>query len=635
MKRANAILASLKHINSLLLSRPSAARFLQSQSQPQVMRYTHSPYFSCVSSSQAYISGFPTSQQKLHFSIKPNSIVELVLANEWSDVVEQELEKSNPTLTHETVLYVLKQLDKNPEKAWYFFGWFSEKRGFKPTSALYSLMLRILGRKDSMKEFWFMVHKMRDEGFLIDNETYVALVGNFKNAKMATDADALTKLYSQMAEEGITDSTVKGVVEVVMALDWSDEVEKKLGQLGLSLSENTMLRVLKELRAHPLKALGFFRWAANHLGYKHSTVTYNAILRVLGWVESIEEFWNMVREMKEAGHEIDLDTYIKLSRQFQKSKMIKDAVELYELMMDGPYKPSIQNCSMLLRHISLAGTPDLDLVFRVVKKYEAAGHPLSKSVYDGIHRSLTSVGKFDEAEKILETMKNAGYEPDNITYSQLVYGLCKAGRLEEACKTLDEMEARDCVPDLKTWTILIQGHCMAGEVDEALTCFTKMIGKNCDADADLLEVLVNGLCSKNKLDGAYALITEMVDKARLRPWQATYKFLIQSLLGQGKLEEALKILILMKKHNFPPFQEPFVQYIAKFGTVEDAKEFLKALSVKAYPSLSAYVNVFTSFFKEGRDSEAQDLLYKCPHHIRKHTDILNLFGSKKNAAATV
>ncbi|KAJ4959998.1 hypothetical protein NE237_019908 [Protea cynaroides] len=635
MKRAKAILASIRHVNSLLLTRPYAARFLHSQSQYQVTRHTHSPYFSCISSSQAYVYGFSNWQQKMHFSIKPNSIVELVSANEWSDVIEEELEKSNPTLTHETVIYVLKKLDKNPEKAWNFFYWVSEKRGFKPSSALYSLMLRILGRKESMKEFWSIVKKMRDEGFHMDNETYVAVVGNFKNAKMATDADALAKLYSQMAEEDITDSIVKGVVEVVLALDWSDEVEKKLEQLGLSLSENTMLSVLKELRAHPLKALRFFRWAANHLGYKHSTVTYNAILRVLRWVESIEEFWNMVREMKDAGHEIDLDTYIKLSRQFQKSKMMKDAVELYELMMDGPYKPSVQDCSVLLRSISLTGIPDLDLVYRVVKKYEAAGHLLSKAVYEGIHRALTSVGKFDEAEKILETMKNAGYEPDNITYSQLVYGLCKAGRLEEACKTLDEMEACGCVPDLKTWTILIKGHCMAGEVDKALTCFTTMIGKNCDADADLLEVMVNGLCSKNKLDGAYALVVEMVDKARLRPWQATYKLLIQRLLGQGKLEEALKLLLLMKKHNFPPFPEPFAQYIGKFGTVEDAKEFLKALSVKAYPSTSAYLYLFKSFFKEGRDSEAQDLLYKCPHHIRNHADILNLFGSKNQGTSIV
>lgn len=315
--------------------------------------------------------------------------------------------------------------------------------------------------------------------------------------------------------------------------------------------------------------------------------------------------------------------------------MLKDAVELYELMMDGPYKPSAQDCGVLLRTISTSGNADLDLVFRVVDKHEAAGNLLIKSDYDGIHRSLTSVGRFDEADKIVETMKKLGYEPDNITYSQLVFGLCKARRLEEACKVLDLMEANDCIPDIKTWTILIKGHCAANQVDKALFCFANMMGKNCDADADLLDVLVNGFLSQNKVDGANQLVVEMVNKVRLRPWQATYKTLIQRLLEKRKFEEALNLLHLMKKHNYPPSPEPFVHFISRFGTVEDAGDFLKALSVKEYPSISAYLHVFKSFFKEGRDSEAKDLLFKCPHHIRKHEAICSLFGSAKssNAAA--
>lgn len=354
----------------------------------------------------------------------------------------------------------------------------------------------------------------------------------------------------------------------------------------------------------------------------------------MGRDDSIEAFWGLVEEMKNAGHEIDIDTYIKISRQFQRTKMIGDAVKLYELMMDGPYKPSLQDCSVLLRSISASDNPDLSLVFRVAKKFEATGYSLSKAVYDGIHRSLTSAGKFDEAENIVKSLRNAGYEPDNVTYSQLVFGLCKARRLEEACEVLDEMEAQGCVPDIKTWTILIQGHCTANEVDKALVCFAKMIEKNCDPDADLLDVLISGFLGQKKLDGAYQLLIELVNKAHLRPWQATYKHLIEKLLEVRKLEEAISLLRLMKKQNYPPFPEPFVQYISKFGTVEDAAEFLKALSSKEYPSMSAYLHVFNSFFNEGRHSEAKDLLFKCPHHIRKHSEICKLFGSAESKSTT-
>ncbi|KAJ8548194.1 hypothetical protein K7X08_021430 [Anisodus acutangulus] len=279
--------------------------------------------------------------------------------------------------------------------------------------------------------------------------------------------------------------------------------------------------------------------------------------------------------------------------------MLKDAVELYELMMDGQFKPSLGECNILLRSIAQSHTSDLDFLVRVVEKFEAAGNSRSKIIYDVIHRCLTNLGRFEEAEKITEAMRDAGFEPDNITYSQLIYGLCKLRRLEEALKVIDVMEECGCIPDIKTWTVLIQGHCFAGEVDKALFCFANMMERNVDTDVAPLDVLLNGFLSQRRVFGAYQLLTELVNKFQMRPWKATYKLIIQKLLGEMKLEEALDLLRRMKKHNYPTFSEPFLQYISKLGTVEDAVEFSKALSVKDYPFVSAYQHVFQSFFAEG------------------------------------
>ncbi|CAL5327325.1 unnamed protein product [Camellia sinensis] len=617
MNRAKAILSSLRLANSLYSTRLPRNHSLN----PQVWtQFSH-------------LSPSLSTRQTLFFSSQPSSILQLVLDNDSYEELEHKLSNTNPTLTHETVVYILKKLEKSPKKASNFFNWVSEKNGFKPSSAIYSLVLRIFANKESIKQFWATINKMEELGFYIDETTYLTILGVLRNSKMATDATAWTQLYNRMAKENDLNGVVKKVVQVVTQSDWCGEVERELGEMKISVSVDLLLTVLKDLRGYPLKTLRFFKWVSECLGFEHNSVTYNAIARVLGQGDSIAEFWSTVREMKGLGHEMDIDTYIKISRQFQKNKMLKDAVELYELMMDSPYKPLVQDCSVLLRTIAVSGSPDMDLVFRVVKKHEAAGNSLTKSNYDGIHRSLTSIGRFDEAEKIVEAMKNAGYEPDNITYSQLVFGLCKARRLEEACKVLDVMEASRCVPDLKTWTILIQGHCAANEVDKALFCFAKMMEKNFDADGDLLDVMISGFLSQNRIDGANKLLVEMVSKAHLRPWQATYKNLIQKLLEIKKLEEALNLLHLMKKHNYPPFPEPFVQYISKFGVVEDAVDFLKALTVKEHPSVSAYLHVFKAFFQEGRHSEAKDLLYKCPHHIRKHVAICSLFGSAKSSSA--
>ncbi|XP_004299145.1 PREDICTED: pentatricopeptide repeat-containing protein At3g48250, chloroplastic [Fragaria vesca subsp. vesca] len=627
MNRTKAIFTSLRVASSLRLSRAhSTTRPLRSQ-----VTTTHFPHFL---SNQSHTSHFLNTRQSLTFSSTPNSVLQLVLSNQWSPELETELSESHLSLTHDVVIYVLKKLNKDPAKAWSFFNWVCEKKGFSPGHSMFSLMLRVLVHKDTMRQFWGVLTRMRDEGFYIDAQTYLSILELLKTGKMDADVSAFKHFYERMIQENAGDEDVKKVMDVVLGAEWSDKVEKELGEIDVELSEKFVVRVLRDLRVCPLKALRFFRWVEQCAGYEHNSVTYNGMSLVLGQASSIGEFWSVIEEMKVAGQELDLDTYIKLSRQFQKSKMVEDAVKLYELMMDGPYKPSVQDVSILLRSISANERPDMDLVFRVVKKFESAGFTLSKAVYDGIHRSLTNLGRFDEAEDTLIAMRNAGFEPDNITYSQVVFGLCKAKKLDEACKLLDDMEENGCVPDIKTWMILIQGHCAANEIDKALICFAKMMEKECKADADILDVLINGLIKQAKVDGAYKLLIEMLNTAHVRPWQATFKNLIQNLLGARKLEEAMELLCLMKKQGYPPYPEPFVGYISKFGSVEDASEFFKALSVKEYPSNAAYVHVFKSFFKEGRHSEAKDLLYKCPHHIRKLGEVRKLFGATERSKTT-
>ncbi|PON70156.1 Pentatricopeptide repeat [Parasponia andersonii] len=156
--------------------------------------------------------------------------------------------------------------------------------------------------------------------------------------------------------------------------------------------------------------------------------------------------------------------------------------------------------------------------------------------------------------------------------------------------------------------------------------------KNLNVDADLLNVLINGFLGQRRIEAAYNFLIEMINKLGLRPLQETYRKLIEKLLEVRKLEEALDLLRLMMKQEYQPWPDPFSHYIRKFGTVEDATEFLKALTLKEYPSPSAYAYVFRSFLREGRHSEAN--YNKCPHHIRQDYEIWGLFSSKcKNAAS--
>jgi pentatricopeptide repeat protein len=189
-------------------------------------------------------------------------------------------------------------------------------------------------------------------------------------------------------------------------------------------------------------------------------------------------------------------------------------------------------------------------------------------------------------------MKIDGYQPDNITYSQLADVLCKSNRLDDARKVLDEIAESGCMPDLKTWTLFLKGQCTCGEFEGAHECLADMVERNLLPDGDLSDILVKAMCQANRLDEAYALFAEMVSRTGVKPFQASYRYLINELLRTKMIQEAHGLAKSMKNHNFPPFCEPFGMHIARYGTVEDAKELLKEFTRHQNPPTKLYLGLF-------------------------------------------
>ncbi|KRH03848.1 hypothetical protein GLYMA_17G124200v4 [Glycine max] len=556
--------------------------FLES---PLASRVTH--FSLCTPSpllDQSHHFRFPNIHQKLYFSSKSNSIVELILTSDWSKGLERESEKCCPFMTHETALDL-------------FFNWVSTEEWFRVNSKLYSLILRILATEETIKQFWITLWTMKRKKFYYDEEMYLPILADFRRK-------IFTRFYNWSIQQNA--SVCTKVVDIISRSEWGDEVMGELSKLKIHLSDNNfVIRVLKELRETPLKACGFFHWVDNQSG-------------VLARTNSIEKLWRVVEEMKSAGHELDIETYIKLSRMLLKNKMLEDVVKLYELIMDGhcSYKPSVGDCLLLLKSISASDMPDLDLVFSFQDFYEIVNRAFSARQY--MMESTT--------ENVVNHMRNAGYEPDN-TYIQ-----------SKACKVLEEMESCGCIPDIKIWTILIQGHCDANEIDRALLCLHETIEKGCKADAAVLGVLIDSFLSQKRIDDGYKLLVKIVRKHGKSPTQNTYLKLIDNLLEIGKFEEALDLLCLMISHTFTPFI--------------DAVKFLKAWSKGSPQSRFAYLRVFKSLLGKGRHRESKYLLNRlkaypfqvlcssnmdgCVHAYRRLIPFLNpktLKIAKANASA--
>ncbi|KAJ4868931.1 DNA-binding pseudobarrel domain protein [Raphanus sativus] len=132
------------------------------------------------------------------------------------------------------------------------------------SASMAALRLRIR----SIKRFWMTLNDMKRGGFYMEEETYNTVYGLLsKEESSKSDAAALAHFHERMLKENT------GVA--------GDETSSVRYWVGTSSS-----------------------------GYRHSTVTYNAVWRVLARPGSVAELRSVVDEMKEtSGHEVDLDTY--------------------------------------------------------------------------------------------------------------------------------------------------------------------------------------------------------------------------------------------------------------------------------------------------------------------------------------
>ncbi|THU59217.1 hypothetical protein C4D60_Mb03t22640 [Musa balbisiana] len=454
-----------------------------------------------------------------------------------SDEIKAELESLELSFDRETMDLVLRDL-KCVHSA-------SEDGRVKLNSDSYNRMLQTLGNNGRSEEFWRVVGTMRKKGFGISKATYLSVSKSFREEKMEKDVNLLNEAYSLTTGRNEAGTACREICKILREEEPGEILRKKLDDIDDSLLSDLVGAVLELTNQHPEKALLLMEQVEKRSSLKIDGGVYNAMARILGRKDCINEFQDLLRKMRDQGHELELKTYIKVSHWFHQRKMIAEVTDLYEFALS-------------------------------------------------------------------------------------VIGLCDAGRSDGAFKYLDNIENEGYSLDLQTWTYLVKKHLVAGELEQALSCFKVMTERRGGENVGCaFEELMKGYCQKDKIKDAHKVLNEMVTKRNVQPWHSTYKFLIEMFINQGYLKESFSLLEPMKSHGFPPYIDPYITYMSKSGTADDAMGFLKAMTVKEFPSRTVFMRVFETLLKAGRHDVAHGILSKSPGSIRNHADVLDLFYSMK------
>ncbi|CAF1782881.1 BnaC09g41880D [Brassica napus] len=572
------------------------------------------------------------------------TVIDIFTRLSSEDEIKKELESSHIVLTQDLALKVLRKLESNPDVAKRLFNW--AKEAF-PTSKSYNMMLRILGGNGLVDEFWGLVSSMKRKGHGLSANVRDKVGDKFRKDGLVKDFIRLRKLFplDPSDDDSSPESVCVKVCKVVEKEEWSDDVEKQIRELNVEFGSDLVKMIVENLDVEPRKALLFFRWVDESGLFKHDEKTYNAVARVLGREKFLDRFQNVVGEMKSAGYEVEIETYATVSTRFCQSKLIEEAVDLFEIAMEGGSdgnKPTSHCLSLLLKKIVTTKVLDTELFSRAVEAYTKKGNVLTDGMMKSVLKSLISVDKVAESNEVLKAMKKGGYLPSSDLQRVIASELSRKGKKDEADELVDFMEASGTNLDDKAMASLVEGYCDSGDLKEALASFEKMVGKEgVVSNADhAFEKLVHAYCNKNQVRDAYKLLCSQVKQNQVKPLHSTYKCLVRNLLtkkiaSEGGFEEALSLLPMMKDHGFPPFVDPFMSYFSKTGTSSEAYSFLKAITSYHFPSISVVLRVFETMMKSARQSEAQDLLSLCPDYIRNDPDVLELFYSMKSDGSAV
>ncbi|XP_010420279.1 PREDICTED: pentatricopeptide repeat-containing protein At5g15980, mitochondrial-like [Camelina sativa] len=565
------------------------------------------------------------------------TVIDIFTRLNSEDEIRKELESSDVVISQDLALKVLRKLESNPDVAKRVFQWFKEATPEELTSKSYNMMLRILGGNGLVDEFWGLVDAMKKKGHGLSANVRDKVGEKFQKDGLQIDLVRLKKLFSSDCFDKSAENVCDRVCKIVMKEEWGDDVEKRVRDLNVEFQSDLVKMIVESLDVEPRKALLFFRWIDESGLFKHDEKTYNAVARVLGREKFLDRFQNVVEEMRSAGYEVEIETYVRVSTRFCQTKLIKDAVDLFEIAMvgSGTNKPTPHCLCLLLKKIVTAKVLDMDLFSRAVKAYTRNGNALTDSLLKSILKSLRSADRVEQSNEVLKEMKKGGYVPSSDLQSMIASSLSRKGKKDEADEFVDFMEASGNNLDDKAMASLVEGFCDSGELDEALVCLEKMVEKAGVSYADVaFEKLVLAYCNKNQARDAYKLLSAQVNQNQLKPRHSTYKILVIDLLKKkiardGGFEEALSLLPIMKDHGYPPFIDPFMNYFSTTGKSTEALGFLKAMTSKNFPSMSVVLRVFETMFKSARHSEAQDLLSLCPNYIRNSADVLELFNSMK------
>ncbi|PON97161.1 Tetratricopeptide-like helical domain containing protein [Trema orientale] len=379
-------------------------------------------------------------------------------------------------LSEPLLLQILRTNALHPSKKLDFFRWCSLAPNFTHSARSYSLIFRTLCRAGHLHEVPDLLHSMKQDGVVVDSETFKALLDAFiRSGKF----DSALEILDVMEELG-TSLNTQMCNSVLVAL-------VRRNQVGLALS--IFFKLLEDETQVP------------------SSIACNELLVALRKMDMRAEFkrvFDKVREKK--GFEMDIWGYNICIHGFGCWGDLGTSLKLFK-EMKGLMGPDMCTYNSLIHVLCFVGKVKDALV--VWEELKVSGHEPDEFTYRILIQGCCKSYRIDDATKIFSEMQYNGYSPDTVVYNSLIDGLFKARKVNDACQVFEKMTHEGVRASSWTYNILIDGLFRNGRAEAGYTLFCDLKKKGQFVDGVTYSIVVLQLCREGLLEEALELVEEM------------------------------------------------------------------------------------------------------------------------------
>ncbi|XP_031501621.1 pentatricopeptide repeat-containing protein At3g60050-like [Nymphaea colorata] len=320
-------------------------------------------------------------------------------------------------------------------------------------------------------------------------------------------------------------------------------------------------------------AYKFFVWCDLKDEFRHSSTTYNMVMKIFADCDELKAMWKLVDQMTENGVATTARTFNILVCACGEAGMARKLVERFVKSKAFNYRPFKHSFNAIL--YSLLTVHQYKLIEWVYQQMLLDGHGPDVLTYNVMLCAKYRLGKLDQFHALLDEMGRNGFSPDLHTYNILLHVLGKGDKPLAALNLLNYMEDVGCQPRVLHFTNLIDGLSRAGNLDACKYFFDEMPKKGCEPDVVCYTVMITGFVVAGELQKAQKLFDEMLVRGHL-PNVFTYNSMIRGLCSAGKFGEARSVLGQMESRGCDP---NFVVYSTLVRKLQNAGKFAEANNV--------------------------------------------------------